>query len=995
MSRVKISLDGLWEFIPDPKNAYSVDHLPEMQTIQVPASWETQFAGADAGKFGRGWYRKRFEAPADWQGRAVFLHFGAVNYYCQVWVNGKLAGEHEGGYTPFYFRLDPFLRPGEENSLVVQVVHPAHAIPSFKAFSYHDIATSLHDMFGYELGEIPIGKQNWYGTVSGIWQSVYLDVVYPVFFTGVLIRPDVDARRARVRVGLNEPPADGGGLTLQFEIRDCEGRTVGHLGGVPLSTALGASPQPERALHSPEVAVPLEAMRLWDLDDPCCYQMQVSLEKRGEAMDKAAVTFGMRKIGIRDNFVLLNDRPVYVIGALDQDFYPETSYTPPSSEFLEDQVRKAKEMGLNLLRCHIKAPDPRYLDAADRLGILVWEELPNWRRLTEAAAARGRETITRMIERDFNHPSVVIWTIINEGWGVDLVNRSEDRAWLKQMYHYVKELDPTRLVVDNSPCNMPQGSNFHLRTDIEDFHIYYSIPDHYHKWASWVREFAQHPSWTFSRHGDAERTGQEPLLVSEFGNWGLPTLKDLISDYQNAEPAWFRTGEDITQPSGVQRRFNRYQLDEIFGSYDQFAIATQWHQYAALKYEIEEMRKYRTVAGYVITEFTDLHWEANGLLNIWRKPKVFHNYLNRFQQQDILFAGWQRLNYWEGDLCNVEVWVSHFSERELQNYTVEWNISDLGVSGVISEVNVERTDTRPVGMVSFVVPPLERSVRARLHLRLRDPSGRIVARNMQILSFFPSAHYHPRVPERPIWVYDPLARWDLASRLREQGYQVVEEPESPEGRAEHAILCRMDQRAARFLQEGGRALFLIGSSDDISPDLPERELLRVRDRRARIDIRSREKNPWEGDWVSNYNWLKHEPLFDRIPRTSDSPLPGDLMDFQYYRVIPNQVLLGWSQERDFHDIFSGIVVGWVHSPATLLAQCRWGQGRLLATTLKLESPFGDDPVACILLQNLIRYLFSPQFQPKKDLHAASAKEPSSSGGAPEKRVGTTRASAER
>src|SRR5207248_9524883 len=183
------------------------------------------------------------------------------------------------------------------------------------------------------------------------------------------------------------------------------------------------------------------------------------------------------------------------------------------------------------------------------------------------------------------------------------------------------------------------------------------------------------------------------------------------------EPSWFRTGEDVTQPHGVQRRFNRYQLDEIFGSYYQFAIATQWHQYEALKYEIEEMRKYRSVAGYVITEFTDLHWEANGLLNIWRRPKVFYNHLAPFQQQDVILADWQRLNYWEGDVCQVHVVVSHFSNRDLQNCTVEWNISDLGVSGSLPDGSITRCEAKRVGCISFVVPPLDDSLRARLHLR--------------------------------------------------------------------------------------------------------------------------------------------------------------------------------------------------------------------------------------------------------------------------------------
>ena len=133
--------------------------------------------------------------------------------------------------------------------------------------------------------------------------------------------------------------------------------------------------------------------------------------------------------------------------------------------------------------------------------------------------------------------------------------------------------------------------------------------------------------------------------------------------------------------------------------------------------------------------------------------------------------------------------------------------------------------------------------------------------------------------------------------------------------------------------------------------------------------------------MSNYNWIKDEPLFERIPRATETPFCGDLMDFQYYKVIPNQVLLGWNGDRDFDDIWSGMVVGWVHSPASMVAQCRWGRGRLLVTTLKLESAFGDDPVATILLQNLIAFLFSSRFQPKKDLHAG-AKAPGPETGKP-------------
>jgi len=1017
MTRVKLALNGPWEFVPDPKEQFRPDGLPaKMEEIQVPGSWEAQFP-AQAGVFGRGWYRRRARVPPEWRDRTVTLHFGAVNYYCQVWVNGHFAGDHEGGYTPFHFRVDRFMGERPELEIVVKVVNAAHATPSFPEFSYQEIAGTLKDMFGVSISEVPLGKQNWYGSVSGIWQDVYLLAVSPTHFTQVLITPDVDHSRALVRVGLHEPPLEAPGMCLEYRILDADGKVAGQRERVPLSEALGESPSPGRAVQSPFVEIPIENPRLWNLSDPHLYRLEVRLMNEGEK-DDLSTAFGMRKVSVDRNRIELNDAPIFIIAALDQDFYPETGYTPPSKEFLEDQVEKAKHMGLNLLRCHIKVPDPRYLEVADEKGILVWEELPNWLRLTEESAARGRETITRMIERDFNHPSTIIWTIINESWGADLLRKAWDRRWLKQMYYYVKRLDPTRLVVDNSPCNMPKGRNFHLRTDIEDFHIYFQIPDHLHKWNHWVKDFATHPSWTFSHHGDAERTGEEALMVSEFGNWGLPTLKDLLTEY-GEEPTWFRTGVDITIPRGVQRRFERLHLDEIFGSYDQFAIATQWQQYFALKHQVEEMRKYASIAGYCITEFTDLFWEANGLLNIWRRPKVFYHYLQQFQQQDVLLANWSRLNYWEGDLCVVPVVLSHWSALDVSGWTIEWNISELGVSGTIADVSLACAESREIGSVSFVVPSLTEAVRTRLHLRLRDREGRIAAKSIQYLSFFPSAYRKPAKLTGPIWFHDPNNLWEMEEHLSESGYSIVPSPKSqapsPKSQAPSpesgvpspksqvdpgpetldlkpetldlepetldlkpgtvnleprlAVVTRLDEEVVRFLEEGGSVLFLARSPDDVSREITQQTGIRVRDRRVRIDEKTTEKNPWEGDWVSNFSWIKQEPVFERIPRANETPLSGDLMDMQYYRVIPNQVLLGWSQERENPDVHSGMVVGWVHAPVTLMAQCRWGKGKLLATTLKLESGFGDDPVATVLVHNLLGYMASHRFRPQKDAMA--------------------------
>jgi len=199
-----------------------------------------------------------------------------------------------------------------------------------------------------------------------------------------------------------------------------------------------------------------------------------------EILDEVTETFGFRTIETRNGQILLNGSPFYLRAALDQDYYPELISTPPSQKYIEDEFRKAKEMGLNCLRVHIKVADPRYYAAADKVGLLIWTELPNHITLTDDAKRRAKETLAGMLERDWNHPSICIWTIINESWGVDLTDPSQ-RAWLAETYEWLKMLDPTRLVVGNSACS----GNFHVATDIADFHNYYAMPDHHHRW----REF--------------------------------------------------------------------------------------------------------------------------------------------------------------------------------------------------------------------------------------------------------------------------------------------------------------------------------------------------------------------------------------------------------------------------------------------------------------------------------------------------------------------------
>ena len=290
---------------------------------------------------------------------------------------------------------------------------------------------------------------------------------------------------------------------------------------------------------------------MWSPGDPALYTLRASLGS-GDSQD---FPFGFRTFETRDGKFYLNGKPIYLRGALDQDFYPDTIYTPPSLDYIKDEMRKASAMGLNLLRCHIKVPDPRYLQAADEVGILIWYEIPNWDKLTDDSKRRGLETLRGMVERDWNHPCLVIVSLINESWGINL-KEAADRQWLKQAYNEAKKFVPGWLVVDNSACY----DNFHVSTDIADYHTYSAIPDRAEDFDRFVDDLAQRPGWLFSPYGDASPKGNEPLMLSEFGNWGLPRIP-------HDKPWWFsRRGFDneITEPAGIEQRYADYQYAALF-----------------------------------------------------------------------------------------------------------------------------------------------------------------------------------------------------------------------------------------------------------------------------------------------------------------------------------------------------------------------------------------------------------------------------------------------
>jgi hypothetical protein len=930
LARPRLSLDGEWRFNADPERVHRAGDLPDGEPIQVPGCWEAQVDRPY--KIVTGWYHRRLDVPADWDPGRIVLRFGAVMYACEVFVDGTLAGGHEGGYTPFTIEVSTLVRPGSSHELAVSVVNPLNGLDEYPAFSVERLSMAEEFEPDIPLSEAPHGKQTWYSSQSGIWQSVVLERTHAVALERPAVRADPSTGEAwiawRVEAG-GDLAGSSSRLELGIEVVAPDGAVVADA-RVPMDDVAGST--------TLTVADPA----WWDIGRPNLYRVDVVLYEHGRPVDAVSDRFGFRDVRAEGGRILLNGRPVYLLGALDQDLYPDTISTPPSREYLDNQMRLARAMGLNLLRCHIKAPDPAYLDAADEAGILVWCELPNWTHFSTVSAMRGRETLRRMVDAMGNHPSVVAWTIINEDWGTHVRWEARDRMWLRATYDWLKELDPTRLVVDNSACETPQTPNFHVRTDLADFHLYFLAPDNAARWRSAIDDFATNPAWLWSPHGDADRRGDEPLVLSEFGGWGLPRIDPLLAD-RRREPWWFATGQRYYRPTGIRRRFTAYGLDRVWPALDDLAEATQWHQLEGLQYEIAQLRRHASIQGYVITELTDAYWEANGLLDVQRRPKAYHDRLAALNSPDAVVADVRRWDLCGLEPLDVEVTVSAFGDDPPARGRVAWRLAIDRVGDVEGSVAVDpwpAGDARVVGTIHAEVGDVPETSDGSLSLRLLDDDGRERARSSTRLAVLPGSVRRTARPMR-IAVHDPLAVLCIEERVSALGHEVV-----PPGDADLIVTAELRPWILRQAdEEGRRVLVLVRTRDALGggEDLARRASVVLR--KYPVAGAPGQRSPWEGDWVSSFSWL--------LPGTLPGLPERNPLDFAYEEVLPDHVLAGYDPMRHRDEVPCGMFVGWVHSPAALVWSFRQGRGSMTLTTLHVAPERG--PVATAAFEGLMQH----------------------------------------
>lgn len=558
-----MSLNGTWGFAFDDENRGTKERwfqdLSKLnQQIVVPFPYQAKASGIGTSEYHPiVWYGRRFSVPANWDKRTI-LHFGAVDYEATVWVNGVYVGSHQGGYVPFSFDITDLLQPGE-NEVVLRVVDMARI-------------------------DQPRGKQSardkswacWYTPVTGIWQSVWLEHLDRIHIKDFYLVPDIENQCLLIEYTLSEVVE---GLSLEATVL-CEGKQI-------VQQDVTVSPLYTRwsnitPMDVAKMSVPVPQARLWSVEDPFLYDLTLTLKRDGQIVDEIKTYFGMREVTRKHGQVYLNGRPCYQRLVLDQGYWAEGIYTPRSVEDLKKDVELIKALGFNGVRKHQKIEDPYFYYYCDKLGLLVWSEMPACYEYTETGAENLRREWTKAVLRDRNHPSIIAWVPMNESWGVDQLFRSVDSrivAYLESLYYHTRSLDHTRLVVSNDGWQ-------HGTTDLLTIHEYTQDAKDLKRR---FQAFADNPNATTFSHNreillDGFKLTDQPIIVSEFGG---VKIEDGQSGWGYGNAA--KDAEDM---------LNRVsQLVDALLSFSQ-------------------------IAGYCYTQLTDVEQEVNGLLTIDRQPKA-------------------------------------------------------------------------------------------------------------------------------------------------------------------------------------------------------------------------------------------------------------------------------------------------------------------------------------------------------------------------------------
>lgn len=643
-SHTWLSLNGQWDFAPDPDDAglQANWHLPGAARwplrIRVPFPWEAPASGVGQQWLPVGWYRRVIQHPEAWEGLRTILNIGAAYYRCSVWVNGRLMGEHTGGYLPFQIDVTDALERGQ-GELILRVEAPVD-----KRFNPH----------GKQRSRPPDDFDDCAFTPSsGLWQSVWLEGRPATYIERLCLRPTEGLDGITATATIGGPQENGARLTLSIE---------------------GQAAVSIKTQDAAEITLPVTDPQLWSPRHPYLYTVAARLES-ADGIDVVKTYTGLRKVEVRGDRLYLNGERLYIRGALDQGFWPETIYAAPDDDALRKDVELALAAGYNLVRKHLKLEDPRWLYWADRLGLLVWAEPPCVGRFTPESIAAFEAQLEPMVARDGNHPCIVIWGLYNEEWGLDwrVAEDPERQQAVERAYDRLAACDRTRPIVDNSGW-------WHVKTDVVDWHYY---DTDMRTWAEVTRALSRDRQAWFGHRLSTSRWYETQLSVPGRDHHGAPLLNGEYGGGDANNQGWL------------------------------------------FRWQTLDLRRHAGFSGYIYTELYDVEYEQAGLYTAARTPKDLGCEPAAINAETVLIF----------DLTPARPGLDCLVENETLSFGVRISHHGYGsIKAMMSwgwDENAAPLGSAPVQATPFeVTSPIQVRVswpdgqtRARLHVWLRDGDG--------------------------------------------------------------------------------------------------------------------------------------------------------------------------------------------------------------------------------------------------------------------------------
>ena len=943
--RDTVSLDETWEIIFDDENQgreagwhdpNRFAESPHKRPIPVPSCWEEHEKDYE----GVAWYRRDFTVPADWAGRIVRLHFDAVNFQTEVWLNNQSVGFHQGGFTPFEFRVDEMLEPGEINTLTMRVAGP--------------ILMTNRRIEGIGKMETP----QWRGAITGgIWQPVRLIATGRTYIDDVFVKPRITDDVAAFDVALQH--SGDGRTAIDAELTVCPVNR-------PDETVARrhATLELDPGITRLQTELAISDARYWSPDDPHLYRATLALRRDGIVLDRFTTRFGMREFTIRDGRFHLNGKPMFLKATFFEGLYSVRLAYPDSREMAAREIRLAKEAGFNMIRPWRKPPPPMWLDLADEMGVLTVGSLAiecmDFPIQTPRLPGWVVNEVRRSILRDRNRACVVQWELFNE----------LKRPVLKQLLHrsamLARELDPTRLILDESG-GWAQGANMYLPyqtvpTRFNDIHHYpgQQINDETYEKLRWTAVKTPEQMRTMGLAGRLPGRNVVNGLMTYFSELGYGSMPDLVANNRLFE----QIGNPIVPPTVYHRRLaDQYSealratgFDSLYPDLKQFCLDQQVLHGIANKRMIEAVRTNPMVVGYCVHALTAGDWIIGaGLLDLFRNPKTYaYEGTKAANQLRIVSIRARPRNVYaeRGAMLSVT------GVNELDAVDARLTVAITAADGtVVYSRTVEAAMAH--GITDLFVEDLDAS---KLHgtyevkATVTAPDGKIVTENTYPFDVFTRDQL--RAPEGRIAVLD--LNNSLRGYLKRAGIEFGEfapeidrslpvfvsltQSKTPEQRKMFADLTA-------FIKAGGTGVYLGGGGPHVnwgSPIPASRQFpLKARIQRA------------AGHWMCIPRLVREHPIFDGLP--SDCMMGAiyeNVLTDRTLRDLPGEPIVAsigfpWFPEMDrLRRHYYGPGDVWHGAD---MAEVSCGQGRVIVSHLRLIEHLGRDPVADRILLNTIRY----------------------------------------